>query len=179
MYGDFLAKNSVCAPYIPINVWFWLTLPKQQERRRGGGGLSTLITCSDRNASRSHPAGQKKTLCMRGVIGKVLHSARGGGGEKGASRPSWLIATHIFISTNSAQPRRVKKNQYLGLPQSPCRAKSNILAGWHKKRGCSYLTCDIQGWGGRRLQMLGKAPVFLYLTCVIQGWGGRRWQNAR
>ena len=24
--GDFPAKNTVCAPYIPINVWFWPTL---------------------------------------------------------------------------------------------------------------------------------------------------------
>jgi hypothetical protein len=23
MYGDFPAKNTVCAPYIPLNVWFW------------------------------------------------------------------------------------------------------------------------------------------------------------
>jgi hypothetical protein len=26
MYGDFPAKNTVCTPYIPINVWFWPTL---------------------------------------------------------------------------------------------------------------------------------------------------------
>ena len=26
MYGDFPAKNAVCTPYIPINVWFWPTL---------------------------------------------------------------------------------------------------------------------------------------------------------
>jgi hypothetical protein len=26
MYGNFLAKNTVCAPYIPINVWFWPAL---------------------------------------------------------------------------------------------------------------------------------------------------------
>ena len=28
MYGDFPAKNTVCTPYIPINVWFWPTLYK-------------------------------------------------------------------------------------------------------------------------------------------------------
>jgi len=27
MYGDFPAKNTVCTLYIPINVWFWPTLP--------------------------------------------------------------------------------------------------------------------------------------------------------
>jgi hypothetical protein len=26
MYGDFLAKNTACTPYMPINVWFWPTL---------------------------------------------------------------------------------------------------------------------------------------------------------
>jgi len=26
MYGDFPAKNTVCTPYIPTNVWFWPTL---------------------------------------------------------------------------------------------------------------------------------------------------------
>ena len=26
MYGDFPAKNTVCTPYIPKNVWFWPTL---------------------------------------------------------------------------------------------------------------------------------------------------------
>ena len=26
MYGDFPAKNNVCTPYIPIDVWFWPTL---------------------------------------------------------------------------------------------------------------------------------------------------------
>jgi hypothetical protein len=37
MYGNFLAKNTVCTPYIPINVWFWPTLDslhvKQQAER--------------------------------------------------------------------------------------------------------------------------------------------------
>jgi hypothetical protein len=26
MYGDFPAKNTVCTPYIRINIWFWPTL---------------------------------------------------------------------------------------------------------------------------------------------------------
>ena len=26
MHGDLPAKNTVCTPYIPINVWFWPTL---------------------------------------------------------------------------------------------------------------------------------------------------------
>ena len=26
MYGDFPARNTVCTPYITINVWFWPTL---------------------------------------------------------------------------------------------------------------------------------------------------------
>jgi len=25
VHGDFPAKNTVCTPYIPINVWFWPT----------------------------------------------------------------------------------------------------------------------------------------------------------
>jgi len=27
MYGDFPALNTVCTPYIRINIWFWPTLP--------------------------------------------------------------------------------------------------------------------------------------------------------
>jgi len=26
MYGDSPAKNTVCTPYMPMNVWFWPTL---------------------------------------------------------------------------------------------------------------------------------------------------------
>jgi hypothetical protein len=32
MYGDFPAKNTVCKPYTPINVWFWPIPTKRQER---------------------------------------------------------------------------------------------------------------------------------------------------
>jgi len=49
MYGDFLAKNSVCTPYIPINVWFWPTLfmltLSDQRRRSFLGAFEAPTLC--------------------------------------------------------------------------------------------------------------------------------------
>jgi len=48
MYGDFPAKNTVCTPYIPINVWFWLTLHMTQtytQRTLLPQVLITLLGC--------------------------------------------------------------------------------------------------------------------------------------
>ena len=57
------------------------------------------------------------------------------GGEEagGLSSPMTCSNPKNFIYTNLAQPRRVKKDKYQSLPQSPHRAKNDICAGYYRK----------------------------------------------
>jgi hypothetical protein len=52
MYGDFLARNTVCTPYMPINVWFCPTLNTYPgDCYIAAGGLTKIdddgFTCID------------------------------------------------------------------------------------------------------------------------------------
>ena len=100
----------------------------------------------------------------------------GGSGGAGLSMPA--SNPESVILTNPAQPRRVKIDICLNLPQSPCRTKNDIYAGCYKK-GMVHQEASESIPFGRHVQIPIEFIGILTSRAVDWYMYGSKWRGSR
>ena len=135
MYGDFPAKNTVCTPYIPINVWFWPTLqtsPPQAKRGWLGTSLGQAWFSLDCTSRLWFPNRVRHAQCSLPLCDGLHLTSQAKRGWLGTSLgQAWFS---LDSTSRSWFPNRVRHAQ------------------------CSLLLCDVLHLTSGRKGMAGYQP---------------------